>query len=64
MIDMKEWLISGYEEGDLTKSELRAALTDRRKARDLWVEFCDSEDWVEECQFQVERFLEMVDDVE
>jgi len=62
MLDMQEWLLAAYENEDLTKSELRTAVMDKRQARELWVEFCDSEDFVEDCQYQIERFLEMIDE--
>ena len=62
MFSMEEWLLAAYERGDLTKSEVRAASVDRRQARELWVEFCDSEDFVEDCQYQIEEFLKMIDE--
>lgn len=59
---MQEWLLRNFEDGQFTRSELRAAMTDRRQAREMWVEFCDSDEFVDECQAQVERFLELLDD--
>jgi len=64
LVDMEEYFLSCYEEGSLTKEDLRKALVQKQLARDIWVEFCDSEDFVEDCQDQIERFLEMIDEVE
>lgn len=63
MLQMEEWLLAAYENEDITRAELRACLVDKAKARDLWVEFCDSDDFVEDCQYQIEQFLEMIDEV-
>jgi hypothetical protein len=61
---VEEWLLTQYEEGDVTKGDLRVALMNRSLARDLWVEFCDSEDFVEDFQSQIRHFLEMIDEVD
>jgi len=63
MLSMEEWLLAAYENEEITRGDLRACTVDKAKARDLWVEFCDSDDFVEDCQYQIERFLEMIDDV-
>ncbi len=61
---VEEWLLAQYEEEEITRGDLRAALLNRAVARDLWVEFCDSEDFVEDFQHHIERFLEMIDEVD
>lgn len=61
---MKEWLLTCYEEGDLTKQDLRAALVNSGLARELWVEFCDNDQFVEECRYQIEDFLKELEEVE
>ncbi len=64
ILDMEEYFLACYEEGSLTKGDLRAALLKKGLARDIWVEFCDSEDFIEDCQSQIEKFLEIIDEVD
>lgn len=61
LINMKEWLITAYEIGDLTREDLRGALVDFDLAKELWLRLCYTDDYVEQCQEEIEEFLELMD---
>jgi hypothetical protein len=64
MIDIQEWLIRSYEEGEISKTELRAALAQRDSFEDFCAKLLESEDFVCQIQDEIEEFLEMMDDIE